>query len=57
MSGSEEEHDIYWKWRVLAGTVSTIKELCDKRNFNVWQYARDVERLVTRDVVEEALEI
>ena len=59
MSISEEEeevHDIHWKYGVLIGTVQTIREMCDVTRFNAWQFYRDVERLVNRDIVEEALE-
>ena len=56
-NGEEEVHDVYWKYGVLIGTIRTIREYCEYRKFNVWQFYRDVERLVNRDIVEEALEI
>jgi len=52
----EEERDINWKWGVLAGTIMEILDMINSKRFNAWQFARDVENLVTRDVVEEALE-
>lgn len=50
-----EELDYMTKYGILCATVKRVRQICDRKDFNIWQVYKDIEKAVFTDEVEEAV--
>jgi len=51
----EEEMSFQTKYGILCATVKRVRQICDRKDFNIWQVYKDIEAAVFTDDVEEAV--